>query len=172
MVGSIYDEATRLRRKFDTRDPFELLCELNVDTAFTRAYPVTGLKGYCTLLCKSKYARINDFLVAPEKKVVAGHEAGHIVLHLDDLRIGAFQDNDIYNATGRKEREANFFAAEFMLDDEEVLDLIHSCGANFFTVAKSLYVPAPFLAFKLYSMIERGYLMRMPVDLDSSFLAK
>lgn len=172
MLNTIFAEATRYRKKYNTRDPFELLNALNVNTDFTRAYPKDGLKGYCTILNRIEYARINDYLLMPEKVVVAGHEVAHIILHLKDLKIGAFQDHDIYNATGKKEREANFFAAEFMLDDEEVLDLMHSCGANFFSVAKALCVPAPFFAFKLYSMVERGYAMRMPVDLDSAFLAK
>ena len=39
-------------------------------------------------------------------------------------------------------------------------------------VASSLYIPAPFFAFKLYSMVERGFAVRVPVDLDSTFLAK
>lgn len=81
------------------------------------------------------------------------------------------RDFDLYNATGRLEREANLFAADFLLGDEEVMDEIHSCGANFFSVAQTFNVPSPFFAFKLYSMIERGYVMKLPVDLDSRFLA-
>jgi hypothetical protein len=41
---------------------------------------------------------------------------------------------------------------------------------DFFDAAKELLIPAPFLAFKLYSMIRRGYNMTMPVDLNSMFL--
>ena len=51
------------------------------------------------------------------------------------LRCQAMQDFDIYQATGRLEREANFFAADLLLDDEEVLDLIHSGNTYFFSVA-------------------------------------
>ena len=47
-----------------------------------------------------------------------------------------------------------------------------TCDANFFTVARTLYIPEPFFAFKLYSMVERGYSMKMPVELDSTFLAR
>lgn len=171
-MDSIYDEAIRLQKKFHTRDPFELLDALNAVVSYTTAFPRDGLKGYCTIFNKSKYVQINAHLPNPEKAVVAVHEAGHLVIHTAELKVGAFKDSDIYNAVGRKEREANFFGADFMIDDEEVLDLMHSCGANFFTVAKALYVPAPFFAFKLYSMVNRGYAMRMPVDLDSGFLAK
>ena len=89
----------------------------------------------------------------------------------DVAGVGAFKDIDIYMATGKKEREANFFAADFLIADEEVIELMKTCDANFFNVAKALSIPAPFFAFKLYSMVERGYAMHVPVDLDSAFLA-
>lgn len=80
------------------------------------------------------------------------------------------KDFDIYGATGKLEREANFFAADFLISDEQALDEINSCGADFFSTAKMLDVPAPFFAFKLYSLVQRGNAMRMPVDLDNGFL--
>lgn len=172
MLDSIYDEAIRLQKKFQTRDPFELLDSLNVVVDFTTSFPRDGLKGYCMMLNRTKYVKINSYLPSSEQTVVAAHEAGHLVIHKAELKIGAFRDDDIYNATGKLERDANFFAADFMIDDEDVMDSMHSYGANFFSVARSLYVPAPFFAFKLYSMVNRGYAMRMPVDLESGFLAK
>lgn len=172
MNNDIFSLATRLKTKYRTRDPFALLHALHVDFAYTYAFPAGGLKGFCTIMNQTKYVRVNALLCPSEKRVVAAHEAGHIVCHGGELRIGAFRDGDIYRPTGKIEREANFFGAEFMLDDEEVLDLMHSCGADFFTVAKALYVPAPFFAFKLYGMVKRGYAMRMPTELDSSFLSK
>ena len=69
------------------------------------------------------------------------------------------------------EREANFFGADLLIDDDAVLDLVHSHDADFFNVSKALCVPCEFFAFKLYSMVERGFPMRMPVGLNSAFLA-
>lgn len=46
-----------------------------------------------------------------------------------------------------------------------------SCDSDFFSSARELCIPAPFFAFKLYSLIQRGNKLRMPVDLDSRFLA-
>lgn len=86
------------------------------------------------------------------------------------LRAQPMKDFDIYGATGKLEREANFFAANFLISDELALDEIHSCGADFFSTASTLNVPAPFFAFKLYSLVQRGNTMRMPVDLDNGFL--
>ena len=163
----------RFRKKYGTNDPFELLDAIHAQVVFSDAYPKDGLKGYCAVLLKQKYVVINSKLIQCEKRVVGSHELGHLIVHGDELKTGAaFKDHDIYQATGRKEREANFFAADFLIDDSDVLDAMHSCGADFFSVASSLYIPAPFFAFKLYSMVERGLAVKVPVDLDSTFLAK
>lgn len=171
MSDMIFLQAERLRKKYHTRDPFELLKANNVVVDFTREFGKDGLKGFCTIINRVRYVVINDYLSDEEQRVVAGHEAGHIILHMDDLKIGAFRDNDIYQAKSTKEREANFFSADFLLSDDEVLDAMLACDANFFTVAHALYIPVPFFAFKLYSMVSRGYTMKMPVELDSTFLA-
>lgn len=172
MNDAIYLEAERLRTRYNTRDPFELLDSMGAVVEFTRAFPRNGLKGFCTILNRTTYVVINARLREEEQRVVAGHEAGHIVVHKDDLKIGAFKDSDIYMAKGKKEREANFFSADFLISDNEVLNAMKACDANFFTVARTLYIPEPFFAFKLYSMVERGYSMKMPVELDSTFLAR
>lgn len=93
---------------------------------------------------QTKYVRINGLLRPEEQRVVASHEAGHLICHSRFLQVGAFKDNDIYNATGKLERESNFFGTDFMIDDEKVLELMHSGDANFFSMAHSLYVPVPF----------------------------
>ena len=122
---------------------------------------------------RMNYVMINSRLPELDQRVVAAHEAGHLVLHRNDLKVGAFKDDDIYMAIGKKEREANFFASDFMIEDEEVLDHMQAQEADYFSVAKALCVPAPFLAFKLYSMVQRGIAqMRIPVELNSTFLAK
>ncbi len=171
MNDHIFAQAERLRKKYRTRDPYEALEEMNVVVMYSNAFARDGLKGFCTIQNQTKYVVINEKLSEEDQRVVAAHELGHIVVHNTDLKIGAFRDNDIYMATGKKEREANFFAADFLIADEDVIDLMKSCDANFFNVAKELFIPAPFFAFKLYSMVERGYAMRVPVDLDSTFLA-
>ena len=44
MNNAIYLEAERLRKKYNTRDPFELLEAANVVVDFTREFPKNGLK--------------------------------------------------------------------------------------------------------------------------------
>lgn len=169
ITDNIYLAAEKAARKFHTRDPFVLLDDLNVVIVFSDEYSRNGLKGYCTVMNRIPYVVINNKLQYDDQLVVASHECGHIIVHSSDLRIRAFKDSSIYNGTGRKEREANLFAADFRITDNDVLSLIADDN-NLFSIASSLCVPYEFFAFKLYSMIERGHKLRLPIDLNSGFL--
>ena len=74
----------------------------NIQLEFTDKFPKDGLKGFCTFMNKTKYVVINDRLSSIEARVVAGHEAGHIIRHATELKVGAFQDNDIYREKGAR----------------------------------------------------------------------
>lgn len=173
MVNRIYVQADAISRKYRTRDPFELMesCIPNGKLRISDRFPQDGLKGFASIQNQFKYVVINGNLSEEEQRVVAGHEIGHILLHDSILRAEPMQDFDLYNATGKLEREANVFAADLLIADTDALDVIHCCDADFFSAAKALCVPAAFFAFKLYSLIQRGNKFRLPIDLDSRFLA-
>lgn len=61
-----------------------------------------------------------------EQRVVAGHEAGHLILHKKELKAGAMSDFDVFKVKSRLERQAIFFAADFLLDDDDVMDVMQS----------------------------------------------
>lgn len=166
-----FREVERIIKKYDTRNPFQLIKSIpNIKLWLADNFAADGLKGFATIQNRTKYVVMNNLLPDEEKAVVAAHELGHIFRHELRLKAQPMQDFDIYGATGKLEREANFFAADFLISDERALDEICSCGADFFSTASALNIPAPFFAFKLYSLVQRGYAMRMPVDLDNSFL--
>ena len=171
MKNTIYAQVESLTRKHGTRDPFALLDALGAVTQFSDRYASDGLKGFCMILNRTRYVVINSKLSPEDQRVTAAHELGHLVMHGSELRCGAFRDSDIYQPQNRWEREANFYGADLLIRDSDVLELMREGNANFFTVAGALRVPCEFFAFKLYSMIERGLPMRMPVELDSNFLA-
>ena len=170
MTEMIFRQAQRLRQRFHTSDPYELLENMGVVLVLSNLYPCDGLRGYCTVMNKIRYVVVNAKQPEDEQRVVAGHEAGHLILHMAQLKVGAMRDFDVYNVKSRLEQQANFFAADFLINDDDVLDLVHSHDADFFNVAKELLIPAPFFAFKLCSMVHRGYNMHMPLDLNSTFL--
>lgn len=170
----IFFEVERILKKYATRDPYELLDSIGAVTKISYEYPRGGLKGYCTILNRIPYAIINGNLNDDDKRVAAGHEAAHLIIHRNQIMsspVKAMQDFNLYDNSGRVESEANFFLADFITSDEDVLDIIGS-GCDYFAAARSLRVPAPLMAFKLYSMMRRGYKVRNPAELDSKFLGR
>jgi len=175
LTDFIFSETERIYRKYRTRDPYELLDCIGAVTRITYEYGRKGLKGYSTVMNRIKYAVINGRLHPAEQKVVAGHEASHLILHIDEILsspIRALRDFNMFNNTGRIEYQANLFLADFMLDDGEVMEYLSDEYMDFFSAARALYVPPPLFAFKLYSMTRRGFEVRTPIDLDSRFLGK
>ena len=172
MTDYVYNEVERIIDKYGTRDPFELLDAIGATTKISYKYPSDGLKGYCTILNRTQYVVINGNLDEFDRKVAAGHEAAHLIIHREQIMsspVRTMRDFNLFDNSGRIEREANFFLADFIISDDDTLDAVKT-GCDYFSAARSLYIPAPLLAFKLYSMMRRGYDVHSPVDPDSKFL--
>ena len=175
MTGFVYAETERILKKYKTRNPYELLDAIGAITIFSNEYGRNGLKGYSTIMSRTMYAVVNGKLIEEEKKIAAGHEASHLILHKKEILtspIKAMRDFNLFDYSGRYEREANSFLADFLVSDDEVLDIISDGSKDYFDAASELFLPAPLLAFKLYSMTQRGYKVRTPVDLDNGFLSR
>ena len=76
-----------------------------------------------------------------------------------------------YDICGKSklEYEANIFAAELLMPDQEILPLIKN-GEDLYTVAKHFGVHDQFVLFKLLSMNQRGYRILLPDVIRSCFL--
>lgn len=174
MKDYIYAKAEALARRLGTRDPMEALEALGVVTVMTDRYPKCGMKGYCAVINRIKYVVLNSKMRPQECTVTAAHELGHIVLHGAELAgAGMLADKYLAMNGGRLEREADMFAADFLLDDARVTECILSADADFFNVARMLRIPREFLAFKMYSMVQRGVggEANIPIELSTDFLA-
>ena len=118
----IYTETKKLIKKYGTRDPFEIMDQMNIVVGETSRYKT--LKGYCFMSCKTIYVMISSFLSEEEKMIVAAHELGHIILHRSQLKMAPMQDDTLYNMTDNTEYQANLFAADLLIDDEEIEDMV------------------------------------------------
>lgn len=67
-----------------------------------------------------------------------------------------------------QEYQANFFAAELLLEDEEVLECLSE--HTFFETAKMLYVPAALLDYKFSLLHEKGELANSMYIRKTDFL--
>jgi len=172
----IFRETERICAKCGTRNPFVALEKIGAVVRYAQNFGVNGLKGFCTIQHRTKYVVINGKLSAPEQKIVAGHEVGHLILHEATILESPGQtlkDFNLYSDSGRTEYQANLFLANFMLEDDALLECIQDNEhLDYFGISAMLYVPPPLLGFKLFSMARRGYDVRIPVGLDSKFLGK
>jgi len=169
----LYAEAERAAKKFHTRDPYDLLDAIGAMTRYCYEYEKDGLKGYSTILNRVMFAVINGHLNEHDRRIVAGHEAAHLILHKNEILFSpakALKDFNLYDNSGRLEYQANSFLADFLVSDDEVLEVISDEDSDFFINAKQLYIPPPLFAFKLHSMMRRNHKVRNPIDLHSGFL--
>ena len=99
------------------------------------------------------------------------HELGHIILYSDKLKSAAHRDMNIYDMTDKTEYQANLFAADLLIDDNDVDELAHQESMDYFTMAKILSTNSQLLGFKMFSMARRGYNYNLSMPPKSDFLA-
>ena len=112
------------------------------------------------------------FLSEEEKRIVAAHELGHVVLHRAQLKLAPMKDEYLYNMKDNTEYQANLFAADLLLEDDEIDKMSKNEDLDYFGFCSSLYSSPELMSFKLYSLIQRGQAYHMPMELQSNFLAK
>ena len=81
------------------------------------------------------------------------------------------KDSILYNMTDATEYEANLFAADLLLADEDIAKISQNEDLNYFGLCSTLDTTPELMSFKLYSLIQRGnYHYNMPMTIDSKFL--
>ncbi len=129
----------------------------------------SACKGFFMCQSRQRVITVNSCLDEARMRIILAHELGHAVLHSDRVKTRAFHDFSLYDKSSRLEYEANLFAAELLLDDEEVARLLNE-DDFFFSAAKRLRVPAELLDFKFRIMKHKGYAVESPILSRSDFL--
>lgn len=113
-MKQIEQQVKQLKADFGTSDPF-LLCRLLGFAVVLSKLPV-HVKGFCLEAQHRKLIFINQGLPEWEQREVCGHELGHALLHKG---INAYFISYHTNLLcSRYEREADFFCACLLTDDE------------------------------------------------------
>ena len=128
-----------------------------------------SIKGFYLYINRIKSITVNSDLPLMIQKIIVAHEIGHSVSP-NSRGISTFRDLSMFEQTNSLEKEANLFAAELLLEDDEVQkELLHD--GDFYCAAARLNVPAELLAFKLRIMRWKGYdIPETPVHVRSNFL--
>jgi Predicted Zn peptidase len=89
------------------------------------------------------------------------HEIGHDILHQSEaIAAGGFKEFNIFNMQDiRMEYEANIFASQVALDDDEFLELCEK-GYDMQQIARALHSDINLVAMKTDTLISQGYRLR------------
>ena len=106
---------SQLVRKYQTRDPFEMIKGMNVILVH---YPLEGVRGFYQYFQRNNIIYLDERLSETEQCFVLAHELGHMFLHKRANAI--FMDTRTQFNTDKFEKEANTFAIELLVPDTEI----------------------------------------------------
>ncbi len=148
----ITEKAGRLRKLYGTGNIRDLISGLDLTLQeFPMGTGPDSIRAFILRNCRCATIMLNSDLIDDAVPFILAHEAGHYVMdHLQGASC-AFQDRGFAYCRddtdlARKENEATFFAAEYLLDTGETLDLLHEY--DLMTAARIMKVPPEFLDFK------------------------
>lgn len=171
MIQYIQQEVSRLKEKYDTKDPFELCHDLKIILLYESMGSFEGCcKGFIYVRSRKVSITINCDLPEHLHRIILAHEIGHAILHRSIVGVQGYHDFQLFDETSKMEYEANLFAAELLLNDTDVLEVLND-DTSFFGAARMLYVPAELLDFKWRVLKRSGYKIGdSPIIASSDFL--
>jgi Zn-dependent peptidase ImmA (M78 family) len=163
-VNQIIKKAEEMKKEYETENPFELGKELGINIEFySMGNRKTSIKGF--YVKDLNVIVINSDLSEREQQIICYHEIGHYICNCEEA-ISFFPRAE--NIECRIcENEANFFATEFMLPDEDVLSRLKEVH-TIYTIASELCVPVEFLLLKLHLLKNKGYKIEIPIDIPNA----
>ncbi|GMA52577.1 ImmA/IrrE family metallo-endopeptidase [Alicyclobacillus contaminans] len=138
---SIKQCVKQLVDKYGTNDPFEIAEKRNI---LIMSEPLGNILGYFNTSRRIQMIHLNNSLEGPLRRFVCAHELGHSVLH-PKLNTPFLRRNTLFSVD-RVEREANSFAVELLVPDEEVMDPYESTTVR--EVAATYGVPYELMRLK------------------------
>ena len=153
-IDYISRTAETLCRKYHTRNPYELCDALGIQIHLHDLE--TEVKAYYFYQSRIRNIVLNTRVQEATRRILLAHELGHDRLHKDIAMLKGFQEVELFDAALPTEYEANIFAAEILIEDKPLLELLNDDDLSFFGVARELGVPAALLDFKFRILKHRG----------------
>jgi len=167
----IRQEAARVKRECLSADPQRVCDALRIRVS--RAPMGTGsgaCKGFFLVNARCRLIMLNSDLAEEIQRIILAHELGHAVLH-SSAAIRTFHEFSVLSEADRLEYEANVFAADFLLEDADVLEALDE-QQTLFRAASRLQVPPELLDLKARLMERSGCPIRAPWIARGDFLRR
>lgn len=113
----IKKKADMLARKYQSRNPIEIVRGLNTILVFK---PLVGVRGFYQYFQRNNIIYIDENLPFHEQLFVCAHEMGHMLLHKKANAI--FMDSRTFLNGSRYEQEADSFAMYLLMSDDILLE--------------------------------------------------
>ncbi len=152
-MESIYALVMQIILTYMTRDPFEIAESLGV---LVKEADMGNQQGFFRYIdgvpCIFISSRLNVF----QRLIVCAHELGHYYLHSEIAKEKVLREFGLFNMKNIVENEANVFAAELLIDEDELLEKFEE-GYTIFQAASALGYSSNLIYIKLREMNKRGY---------------
>lgn len=143
---------TKLIKRYNTNDPYEIASYLNF-YVYNFNFKNRETKGMFVRDRENSFIFVSRDLDPSEKKVAVAHELGHGLCH-GKANFYYIRDFTFF-AVDKYELEANIFAAELLIKDEDILSLANELdGCTFDYVSSVLCVPRPLVELKFSNFLK------------------
>ena len=147
----IRSKAKQIISDCGTRDPFAIAEAMGVTIKYI---PFNRQKGAYAVIKGKPFIFLKEDLNNSDMRTVLAHELGHEIFHKDcDTGIHMYPSCDEYFKI-RTEYEANLFAAELLISDDDILSNINK---DIYQIAESARVIPPLVVLKCNDMSARGF---------------
>lgn len=113
---NIHARVKHLKEKYGTRNPEKIARAFDIEIV-KKPY-TSNTKGFFIKAVRNKYITVNSNLTIQCQNIVLAHELGHALLH-SSQDVYFIREYTLF-PIGRFEIEANKFAAELLIDDNEI----------------------------------------------------
>lgn len=132
----------KLSKKYKTNDPFKLARELDILVVYEN---LGSILGYFDAHFRMKTIHINENAPEELKGFICAHELGHAILHAK-VNTPFLSAYTLYSV-GKIERQANTFAVELLLPDENLSEYSEHPISS---IAKSVGIPSGMESLKYF----------------------
>lgn len=155
LADEIYKKTQTLIKKSCTNNPFQIASDNNIMVRTSTDFK--ELKGLYTIIKRKRIIILNGNLSYEEQKLVCAHEIGHDFMHRDFARNKVLHEYVLYDMKAKTEYEANMFAADIMISDEDIIELACNCEYSISQIANALNTNADIVGIKISNMNSRGF---------------
>ena len=166
-TSEIVRKANQLVIQCGTRDPHKIAEELDIEIMYCS---FKAQRGAYKVIMRNRFMFVKDDLHPVMENIVLLHELGHDSLHRDEAtKVGGFEEFNIFDIRdSRMEYEANIFATQIALPDDDFLELAEQ-GYNVQQIASAMHSDVNLVALKADTLISQGYRLR-PQEYKNRFL--